>query len=139
MSQAPCPAIAAVALPAGAEQVATTLDRVAGYRFRARFHLRAQERAYVMQRGAATVRRHAEDFVAARLAPERPRNDGRQTPWGGHPVFRGQHATGTCCRSCLARLHGIPAGRELSPEQQAYVVDLLCAWVEREMRAVARG
>ena len=42
-------------------------------------------------------------FVTQRLAPTAPRNDGRQTPMRGHPVFTAQHATATCCRQCLAR------------------------------------
>ena len=32
-----------------------------------------------------------------RLEPAQPANDGRQTPWRGHPVFTAQHATATCC------------------------------------------
>ncbi|MCX5166535.1 DUF4186 family protein [Streptomyces antibioticus] len=33
------------------------------------------------------------------MRPTRPGKDGRQTSWGGDPVFRGQHATATCCRT----------------------------------------
>jgi Domain of unknown function (DUF4186) len=38
-------------------------------------------------RGITTVRRHAEELVRRRLATAQPRNDGRQTPYRGHPVF----------------------------------------------------
>ena len=115
-----------------------TIDRIARHPFRAKFHLRARERAYVELRGMETVRAHARDFIGQRLAPALPRNDGKQTPWGGHPVFRAQHATATCCRSCLAKSHEIPKGRELTAEEQDHVVDVICRWVERESSAPGR-
>jgi len=114
------------------------IDAIARNPFRAKFHLRARERAYVELRGMETVRAHARDFVDQRLAPAAPRNDGKQTPWGGHPVFRAQHATGTCCRSCLLRNHEVPKGRELSAGERDYVVDVICRWVERETAAAGR-
>ncbi len=82
------------------------------------------------------VRRHAGDLLAKRLAPAEPYKDGKQTPYRGHPVFVAQHATATCCRSCLERNHEIPKGRELTRDELDYVVDVICRWIERE-RAVA--
>ena len=114
------------------------IDAIARNPFRSKFHLRGRELAYVELRGMETVRAHARDFVDQRLAPAAPRNDGKQTPWGGHPVFRAQHATGTCCRSCLLRNHDLPTGRELSTDERDYVVDVICRWVERETGAAAR-
>lgn len=108
------------------------INRITAQPFRAKFHLRAREVSMVRTRGMATVRRHAAELIAARLAPAHPRNDGRQTPWGGHPVFRAQHATATCCRGCLARNHGVESGRALTPAERDYVVDVICRWVERE-------
>ena len=60
-------------------------------------------------------RLHAQDLIARRLVPAEPRNDGKQTPYRGHPVFVAQHATATCCRSCLERWHQIPRGRGAEP------------------------
>lgn len=116
----------------GVSNLDLVLQRIGTQPFRAKFHLRARERAFVDERGLDTVRRHARDLIDARLAPAEPRNDGRQTPWGGHPVFRAQHATATCCRGCLARNHGIPVGRALDADERNYVVDVICRWVERE-------
>ncbi|WP_346703097.1 DUF4186 domain-containing protein [uncultured Alistipes sp.] len=107
--------------------------RLARSEFRSRFRLRRAERAYVTEKGLATIRRHAADFVHTRLAAAFPLNDGRQTPMRGHPVFVAQHATGCCCRGCLGKWHGIPAGRPLTAEEEAYVVDVLMAWIERQM------
>jgi Domain of unknown function (DUF4186)/PucR C-terminal helix-turn-helix domain len=57
-----------------------------------------------------------------------------QTPYRGHPVFVAQHATATCCRSCLLRWHEIPKGRELTAGERAYVVDVIIRWMQRELR-----
>jgi hypothetical protein len=108
------------------------LDALARQPFRAKFHLRGRERAFVQLRGMTTVRQHAFDLIGKRLAPVAPYKDGKQTPWRGHPVFVAQHATATCCRSCLLKAHEIPKGRELMPDEQGYVVDVICRWVERD-------
>src|SRR5687767_11511728 len=82
--------------------------------FRRRFRLGEQEKQYLEAKGLPTALTHARDFVQQRLAPRDPPNDGRQTPMRGHPVFVAQHATATCCRSCLAKWHGIPKGAVLT-------------------------
>ena len=100
--------------------------------FRAKFRLGPSDAEYLRAKGLPVVVRHAEDLVARRLAPAEPKNDGKQTPWRGHPVFVAQHATATCCRSCLAKWHGIPAGRELTPEERAHVVRVLERWLREQ-------
>lgn len=101
--------------------------------FRRRFRLGAADRAYVREKGMETIRRHAEDFVRTRLAPGVPKNDGKQTPMRGHPVFVAQHACGCCCRGCLRKWHGLAEGRELGEAERRYVVDVLMAWIGRQM------
>ena len=76
-------------------------DRLAKSDFRSRFLLSKKYREYIMEKGLPTIRKHAEDFVAKRLAPAVIPNDGKQTPMRGHPVFLAQHATGCCCRGCF--------------------------------------
>ena len=104
--------------------------------FRQRFRLGPRERAYLETKGMSTVRAHAADFVAQRLAPAQPRNDGKQTPFRGHPVFVAQHATATCCRGCLAKWHGIDRGRALTAAEQAHAVATIARWL-REQAPVA--
>lgn len=122
------------------EKVDATYDltslfqRLSQSAFRSRFHLTAKERAYIEEKGMATIRRHAEDFVAKRLAPAVIPNDGKQTPMRGHPVFLAQHATGCCCRGCLSKWHHIQPGHQLSPEEQRYIVAVLMTWIERQLR-----
>ena len=50
-----------------------------------------------------------------------------------HPVFVAQHATGTCCRQCLQKWHRIAPGKELTAEQQRYVVDIILHWIENQL------
>ncbi len=119
------------ALPA--EALGALFERLSRSAFRSRFRLRTTELDYIAAKGLATIRQHAGDFVRQRLAPAFPPNDGRQTPMRGHPVFIAQHATGCCCRGCLAKWHGIPAGRPLTAAEQAYVVQVLMAWIGRQM------
>jgi hypothetical protein len=109
------------------------LDRIARQPFRAKFHLRGPERATAELHSPAAMRRHAYEIITKRLAPADPYKDGRQTPYRGHPVFVAQHATATCCRSCLLREHAIPKGHQLSRAERAYVVDVIGRWIEREV------
>jgi hypothetical protein len=112
-------------------QLDDVFPKLAASPFRARFKLNSKDRAYLEERGIDVVRAHARDFIAMRLAPAELANDGRQTPMRGHPVFVAQHATATCCRSCLAKWHGIPAGRELTADEQAHVVSAIARWLAR--------
>ncbi|MEV6279928.1 DUF4186 domain-containing protein [Nocardia sp. NPDC051832] len=111
------------------DELDARLQRIGQHRFRASFRLRGRDRAVVDLRGIAMVRKHAVDLIDRRLAPAEPHNDGRQTPYRGHPVFVAQHATATCCRTCLARWHDIPAGRALDDAERAYVVEAICRWI----------
>jgi hypothetical protein len=106
--------------------------RLAESPFRRRFRLGDKERVYLADLGLPLVKQHARDFVAKRLAAAEPVNDGKQTPMRGHPVFIAQHATGTCCRSCLAKWHGIPAGRPLTATEQEHAVAVIARWLEQQ-------
>lgn len=102
-------------------------------RFRSQFHLNAKDGQYLVSKGMATVLQHARDFVAKRLAPAIIANDGKQTPFKGHPVFVAQHATACCCRGCLQKWHGIAAGHELTLVERAYIVSVLERWLRIEL------
>jgi uncharacterized protein DUF4186 len=53
-------------------------------------------------------------------------------------VFVAQHATATCCRTCLERWHAIPKGRELTADEQTYAVAVICRWIETDLAASGR-
>ena len=111
-----------------------TLNRLQKSSFRSRFRLSEKDKAYITEKGIDTIRSHATDFVRVRLAPADIPNDGKQTPMRGHPVFIAQHATACCCRGCLEKWYHVPTGKELTPLQQERIVNLLMAWIERQMK-----
>ena len=100
--------------------------------FRRSFTLGEKDAAYAVRLGPEKVRDHALQFLRERLAPSFPPNDGRQTPTSGHPVFPAQHATGICCRKCLAKWHGIPASRPLAEAELNRLADILLHWIAEQ-------
>lgn len=102
-------------------------------KFRSRFKLSQKDRDYIAAKGLETIKEHAFQFISSRVAPDFPKNDGKQTPMRGHPVFIAQHATATCCRRCLEKWHGIEKGMVLNPEEIEYVVALIMGWIERQI------
>jgi hypothetical protein len=106
-------------------------------RFRSRFRLGSNERAYLAEKTLPVVLEHGRQFVRERLAPAEPKNDGRQTPMRGHPSFIAQHATATCCRGCLEKWHRIARGRELAEEEVEYVVAVLERWFNAQLLAIS--
>lgn len=113
--------------------VASLFLRLSQSRFRSSFYLNQKDRAIIADKGMATIREHARQIIARRLAPAFIPNDGRQTPMrhGTSPVFIAQHATACCCRGCLEKWHHIPKGRALTVDEQAYVVDVIMQWIEK--------
>jgi hypothetical protein len=119
------------------QNIGHVLNRLSQSTFRQRFRLGAKEQAYLRIKGRDAVREHARGFIATRLASAHPRNDGKQTPMRGHPIFIAQHATATCCRGCLAKWHGIAMGAALSEAAQAHVLAVIETWLDAAMPACA--
>jgi hypothetical protein len=102
-------------------------------KFRSKFGLTQKDRDYIATKGLETIKEHAYQFLNSRVAPDFPKNDGKQTPMRGHPVFIAQHATATCCRGCIHKLHGIEKGRALNEKEVRYIVALIMGWIERQI------
>jgi hypothetical protein len=98
-----------------------------------KFVLGEAEQEYVNSRGMEILRLHAADFVNKRLAPANPKNDGRQTPTKGHPVFIAQHACGCNDRSSLEQFFDIEKGRELTDSEADMIVDVILRWIEEHL------
>ena len=79
-------------------------------KFRSSFKLKEKDREYVKNKGMDTIRSHASDFVRDRLT------------------------TACCCRGCLNKWYRIPKNVELTPVQQEKIVNLLMAWIEKQMK-----
>lgn len=107
--------------------------RISESSFRNRFKLKDSDKKFIEEKGMDAIRSHAEDFIRTRLAPAVIKNDGKQTPMQGHPIFLAQHSCACCCRSCLEKWHGIKSGIQLTEAQQKYVVDILMEWIRRQM------
>jgi hypothetical protein len=111
-------------------QIPQTLASLNKSKFRSKFKLSNKDRQYIQDKGIDTIRQHAIDFIKTRIAPQYPKNDGKQTPMKGHPVFIAQHATATCCRACIQKLHGIKKGKEFSNHEIQFLVELIMGWIE---------
>ena len=109
-------------------------ERLSKSKFRSSFHLNKKMIEYASKKGLDVLRSHAYDFVNIRLRPNYIKNDGKQTPMRNvHPVFIAQHATGTCCRECLYKWHGISKNRELSDFEVNYIVDTIMHYIDLEL------
>ena len=114
------------------EKIKNILDRLSKSKFRSSFHLNDKDILYIEDKGIDKIRNHAYDFVTKRLADTSNVTDGKQTPMKGHPVFISQHATGTCCRSCLEKWHHISKNKNMTDDDIKYVVDIIMSWIEKE-------
>ena len=101
-------------------------------RFRSEFKLTQKEHDYIAAKGLGTIKDHTFQFITDRVAPDHPKNDGKQTPMRGHPVFIAQHATATCCRGCIQKWHTIEKGRALKEKEVQYIVALIMRWIEQQ-------
>ena len=113
-------------------EYAELFERLDKSEFRSKFKLDDKDIQMIKEKGMDVIRSHAVDFMQKRLAPAVIPNDVKQTPMRGHPVFKAQHATACCCRGCLYKWHHIPAGVELTQEQQGYVVNVLMEWIGKK-------
>lgn len=112
------------------EKIEYLLEQLQKSKFRSSFTLKENEKRYIEEKGFDTIEKHAHDFIQTRLAPSYISNDGKQTPFKGHPVFIAQHATATCCRGCLEKWHKIKKGKELTKEEQDYIVKVIMTWIK---------
>lgn len=110
------------------------LNDISKSKFRSKFHLSEKDIDYINKVGIDKIREHTKDFIIKRLSPKVILNDGKQTPMRGHPTFRGQHATATCCRNCLYKWHHISKDKELNNEEINYIVDIIMTWIINEYK-----
>jgi len=116
------------------EKIIKLLNVLSNTKFRGSFHLNNKMRDYVTLKGIDTIEKHAYGFINKRLKPASISNDGKQTPMRQvHPVFIAQHATGTCCRGCLEKIHHIPKNKELTNQEIDYIVKVIIYWIKNEV------
>lgn len=108
------------------------LDKLKNSKFRNSFHLRKYMIKYIDEKGMSKIESHCTDFIEQKLAPYPTKNDGKQTPMKGHPVFIAQHATATCCRGCLEKWHKIEKNRPLTEKEKLFIKALIMEWINKE-------
>jgi len=108
------------------------LNRLSFSKFRSSFSLKKKDIEYIDKIGFDKIREHAIDFINKRIKPKDIKNDGKQTPYKGHPVFIAEHATATCCRGCIYKWHKIEENKELSDDEVDYIVELIMEWIKKE-------
>ena len=112
--------------------ISQRLSALSKSKFRSKFKLSQKDRDYIAAKGLETIQDHAYQFIISRVAPDFPKNDGKQTPMRNHPVFIAQHATATCCRGCIRKWHGIEKGRALSEAEVDFIEALIMGWIKRQ-------
>ncbi len=105
-------------------------------KFRSSFHLTKKDILYIDKHGLEKICQDAYDIINKRLAPQVISNDGKQTPFHGHPVFIAQHATGCCCRTCLYKWHHISPNRSLTTNEINYIVAIIMTWIIKEYQKI---
>ena len=107
-------------------------------KFRSKFKLTQKDRDYTATKGLETIKDHAYQFIISRVAPDYPKNDGKQTPMRWHPVFIAQHATATCWRGCISKWHGIEKGRPLTEDEIGFMVELVMRWIDQQLSVTSQ-
>jgi len=119
------------------DRINQTLDSLKKSKFRSKFMYIQKDRNNIAAEGFETIKEHTNQFINSRIVPASPKNDGKQTPMRGHPVFIAQHATATCCRGCILKWHGIEKGRALNVEEVDFVLALIMGWIEYKTKKVS--
>lgn len=106
--------------------------RLSKSKFRSSFHLSEEDKKYVGEKGMNALREHARAILKQRIG-RKPDNDGRQTPWKGHPVFVAMHANALCCRDCLKKWYGVEEFVDLTPADIEKFSGVIVKWIEKEL------
>jgi len=92
---------------------------------------------HAQRKGRIALKEAARDRLRKYLAVAEPPRDGRQTPLEGNAIYYAQHATATCCRTCLEYWHHIPKGRPLTPEELDYFATLIDLFLDEKLPDLA--
>lgn len=117
------------------QNINVMLDSLAKSKFRGSFKLNKNMISYVNEKGLDKITKDVYEIVLKRIAIYNPLKDGKQTPMKQvHPVFIAQHATGTCCRGCLLKIHNITKERDLNDEEINFIVKLIMTWIKNQIK-----
>lgn len=105
------------------------------------FHTAVDDGAmrHAQRKGRIMLKLAVRQRLLKSLAPAEPFRDGRQTPFQGNAIYLAQHATATCCRTCLEYWHAIPKGRPLKPSELEYCAALIDLYLDKMLPELADG
>lgn len=93
---------------------------------------------HALRKGRTGLLAAIEKRVANALQPHSS-FEGRQTPTTRNVIYYAQHATATCCRTCVQYWHGIPNTREIAATEQAYLAQLILRYVDLRLPLSEQG
>lgn len=99
------------------------------------FHTPIEEAALLkaLQHGKLKTEERVKNTLKSRIG-KLTAWEGRQTPMGGDELINyAQHATATCCRSCLEAWHNIKMDDDLSDAQMEFCVALVMKFIENRL------
>jgi hypothetical protein len=104
------------------------------------WHVEIDQKAinHARRKGMVGMRIAAEKRLRDSVASEHPFHDGWQTPKSGNAIYYAQHATASCCRTCIEEWHGIPSGRELTEAEIAYLTELVMFYIADRLPSLTR-
>lgn len=99
------------------------------------WHLDIHQKAinHARRKGTEGMRTAAEKRIRSSVGDAEPYRDGIQTPKDGNAICYAQHATASCCRTCIKEWHGIPKGRPLTGDEITYLTELVMLYIEERM------
>ncbi len=89
-------------------------------------------RQHTIKQGLAAIEHQVNIRIRKVIGVEKPYRDGI-TPLSGNIIFVAQHATATCCRTCMQQWHNFSKQGELSEEELAYSIELILAYIKEEI------
>lgn len=103
------------------------------------WHVEIDEKARLgaLKRGRAGVWERIPRRLAQSVGKAEPFRDGMQTPKGGDVLYYAQHATASCCRTCIEYWHGIPKGRPLTEDEIGYLGGLIERYLDDRLPELA--
>jgi hypothetical protein len=102
------------------------------YWFHESINIRAVNRA--RRKGVLGTQLAAEKILTRGVGPAFPYRDGHQVPYESADIVNyARHATAACCRKCIEYWHGVPTGREMTPDEIGYLVKLVMKYVDYKL------
>jgi hypothetical protein len=98
---------------------------------------------YACRKGRSKLLADIPGFIRKHVGGPKDAFDGRRVPWPDktpqkmNPYYYAQHATGTCCRSCIETWYGIPPETPLPERAIVFFTALIADYITQNFPKVA--